>query len=214
MLFALNKTFPDEDLVGTIVSIPLETNNKKAPSVKNYIRLSNPRMSLGYVARKDNSLAKVFGWNLNYVGAETPEDVEWLNNILDTLGELGAIVIESFEYKDALCDKFSRTVSYLDKDFNEKIARLFTEPDYGFDLRLRQMFLSLACQYYEDIPILRVNHDAKGISRWVVSMDRDDPWKDISGFTPIAAGETKYKCFAVNVDFYASILRKATKSIA
>ena len=78
MLFALNKTFPDEDLVGTIVSIPLEANNKKAPSVKNYIHLSNPRMSLGYVARKDNSLAKVFRWNLNYVGAETPADVSWL----------------------------------------------------------------------------------------------------------------------------------------
>lgn len=58
-----------------------------------------------------------------------------------------------------------------------------------------------------------VNHDAKGISRWVVSMDRDDPWKDISGFTPTAAGETKYKCFDVDVDFYTSILRKATKSI-
>lgn len=35
-------------------------------------------MSLGYVARKDNSLAKVFRWNLNYVGAETPADVSWL----------------------------------------------------------------------------------------------------------------------------------------
>ena len=67
MLFALNKTFPDEDLVGTIVSIPLEANNKKAPSVKNYIRLSNPRMSLGYVAKKDNSLAKVFGRNPNFL---------------------------------------------------------------------------------------------------------------------------------------------------
>ena len=58
-----------------------------------------------------------------------------------------------------------------------------------------------------------MNHDAKGISRWVVSMDRDDLCKDISDFAPIAAGETKYKCFDVNVDFYASILRKATKSI-
>lgn len=214
MLFVLNKTFPDEDLVGTTVSIPLEANNARTPSVKKYICLADPQMSFGYVAKKDNALAKVFGRNLNYVGAETPEDVEWLNNILDTLGELGAIVIESFEYEDVLCDKFLRTVNYLDKDFNEKIARLFAEPDYGFDLGLRQMFLGLVCQYYEDIPILRVNHDAKGISHWVVSMDRDDPWKDISDFTPIAAGETKYKCFAVNVDFYASILRKATKSIA
>ena len=34
MLFALNKTFPDEDLVGTIVSIPLEAKNTKALSVK------------------------------------------------------------------------------------------------------------------------------------------------------------------------------------
>ena len=175
MLFVLNKTFPDEDLVGTTVSIPLETNNIRTPSVKKYIRSVDQHMSFGHVAKKNNALAKVLGRNLNYIGAETPEDVEWLDNILDVLGELGAIVIESFEYEDVICDKFSRTVNYLDKDLNEKIVRPFVEQNYGFDPGLRQMFLGLACQYYEDVPILRINHDANGISHWVVSMDRDDP---------------------------------------